>query len=254
MVYDTELNKFFFIIQTTFTNLGGTIELFSSSDGNNFYHEETVMRSAPESVHAGVYDPHISTIIKRDSEGRNTGKTKKLFVFTGIEQVAFGRVYLAESESDTWAGPWKETSCILSPESETKHHNQDNDPNREWCIEGAQLFELHEGMVSADVFKKPIYLISAVGFYPYGLHGTRQHNFFVASYDYKKDYVSLGPLHPYSDLREMGHGSVVELPNKKLGLYRQERLAFPTNSHWNKFVLDEINPDELYKLAAMALG
>jgi hypothetical protein len=252
VIYDNEQKKFFFIVQTTFTNLGGTVEFFSSTDGDNFYHEETVMKSAPYSRHAGVYDPHISTLVKRYFDGKKSSDTKKVFVFTGIEKVALGRVYLAESISDTWNGPWEETSCVLWPEQIKAHHNQDNDPNREWCTEGAQLFELDEDLVSKEIFKRPIYVINAVGFYPFGDHGTRQHNFFTASFNYKKGYTSLGPVHPYSTEKEMGHGSLVKLPNGKLGLYRQER-SFKSKGKWNSFLLDEINPDKLYLYALKML-
>jgi hypothetical protein len=262
VTFDPNENSLIMTIQEACFELGGSIQLFKSKDGTKFEHQTTIIKPTPEFGQLGTYDPHHSIIKTRDSNGKVIGETK-VCLFTGINRVGLGNVNLIET-TNSWNGGWVTRGCVLNASQVAEHHNQDDDPNREWCVEGEQLLELDESIVKPEVYerygKRPIYILNAVGFYPsredYTLElGTRQHNFFAASFNYAGDFQSLGPLHPYSKFKEAGHGTLIHLPDECLGLYRQERNYNPMTKQsgpW-RYVLDIIDPNILYQVAVERL-
>lgn len=258
VTYDDRDQCLIMTIQEACFELGGSIHLFTSEDGVTFMHKNTIIRPIPYSDHLGTYDPHHSVIKERDSNNRVIGE-RKVCLYTGINRVGLGNINLIESK-ENWDGNWVQKGCILNANEISDHHNQDDDPNREWCAEGEQLIELDEEIIDEEIYnrygRRPIYILNAVGFYPstddYTLDlGTRQHNFLAASFVYNGNFKTLGPIHPYSRFKESGHGSLIILPDKTLGLYRQERNFNPLTKQsgpW-RYVLDIIDPNILYENA-----
>lgn len=242
--YDTEEKAYYMTIQEACFEVRRDIHIFRSTDGEVFHHQKSVFSDKMELPHQGAYDPEHSELKIRNERGNVIGK-RKVCVYTGINKVSMGSIYLIESTSNNWDGPWKFVSRIYGSEQATSHHNKDDDPTREWCTEGEQLFELDEELVSGDVYAQygntPIILLNYVGFYPHSYsgnvldNGTRQHNafcaikhsdfekFFNEEIEEKPVFRDLGPIHRYSSFRETGHGTLRALPGRKLGLYRQER-------------------------------
>ncbi len=231
VIYDHDERLFHMFIQREFMQLGGTIEHLTSADGRHFLFKDTSLTSLPDTEEGGIYDPHPSLI-----------GGKKYFIYSGMERVTRPDLFLAESESGTWNGPWKRLGKILAHE-DLFHHNQHTHEDYEWGLEGAQLVELPSGNI----------LLVAVCFLPQGRRGERQRVFFAAAHDVRGPYYTMGPvIEPLGDhdkeedweSGENGHaaGMVVD---EHFYLFYQSR-AFSPRNRWC-YGLAVFNLDELEK-------
>jgi len=193
-----EKGIFHMLVQTEFLSAGGTIKYLTSDDGGaTFVLQNTALHSIEGTHEAALYDPHPAII-----------RGQKYMTYSGsefIEKVEnpimenygdtsvgtegwepwVGKpdIYLAKSESNTWAGPWTRMGKILDQE-EVAHHNQRDHLSYEWGLEGSQLIELPSGII----------VMNAVCFLPHGEYGTRQRVFFAFAENVMGPYRSAGTV------------------------------------------------------------
>jgi hypothetical protein len=225
VVYDTVGKLFHMVIQEDFIGLGGGVEYLVSSDGNVFTKMNTLLAPMANSDEAGLYDPHFSLI-----------GNKKYLIYSGIPALmTYDRpftpqpdIYLAESSTALWTGPWKRQKKILSHDHIAWHHNRREHPDYEWGIEGPQLMELPDGSV----------LLNATCFIEEGKRGTRQRVFFAHAKVPDGPYESFGPV--LSDREnewesgENGHATV-HIKDNILYLFYQARSSKnsdPASNNW----------------------
>ncbi|HVE98887.1 MAG TPA: hypothetical protein VNA12_06885 [Mycobacteriales bacterium] len=198
-------------VQTLWSRLGGSVEHFTSTDGEHFTWRDTALRSlGRRSREAGIYDPDPCLI-----DGA------PYLVYSGMNTVGRPDVFLARSESGTFDGPWARRGCILR-HAEIDCHNQHDDPEYEWGLEGGQLVRLPDGTV----------LLNAVCFLRGAETGTRQRVFFAVADRVGGPYDVLGTaIEPAGGAHrgENGHGAVV-VDRGRLHLLFQERTA--EDWHW----------------------
>jgi hypothetical protein len=213
VVYNEESEVFHLFTQTHFDQLGGAINHLISRDGQVFQTTGLVIESKPGTKQAGVYDPHPAVI-----------NGKKYIVYSGYPKPGHGDLYLLESESDSWHGPWIEQGIILCHEDIHWHHNQHDQHDYEWGIEGAQLIQLPSGKV----------LLNAVCFLPDVTlpRSKRQRIFFAIADNVYGPYRSLGPVLDPGDNHwesgENGHAAGVVI-DKELKLVYQARAPHAEN-------------------------
>jgi hypothetical protein len=225
VMYDSQDKLFHMAIQEDFMNIGGGVEYLVSADGKRFTRMDTLLKPLSGGSEAGLYDPHFSVI-----------GNKKYLVYSGIPStMPFDRpfipqpdVYLAESESGTWAGPWKRIKKILDHDDIAWHHNKREHPDYEWGIEGPQLIELPGGKV----------LLNATCFLEEGGRGTRQRVFFALADMPEGPYKSIGPVLSARDEEwesgENGHASAC-IEHDLLYLFYQARSRSNPDgneNHW----------------------
>lgn len=213
VITDPDEQLFHMFVQKDFLAVGGTIEHLTSVDGHYFKRLDTPIKPLPNSREAGIYDPHPAQI----------GKDKYM-VYAAADSIFFngryfvGRpeIYLAKSESGSWYGPWLRLGRILGHEGVAAHHNQPDDPDYEWGLEGPQLIELPNGKI----------LLSAVCFLPGLSRGSRQRVFFAIADTVTGPYLSLGPILDSQDndweSGENGHATGV-IFDQELFLFYQGR-------------------------------
>lgn len=220
VIYENDRVHMF--LQTEFLSLGGTIEYLTSDDGGyNFYHQGTVLRSIKGTDQAGVYDPQPLIV-------KTLSKTERYIVYTGMPKVSHGDVFLAISKAG-WHGPY-ETKKIISHE-EIIHHNQHNDFDYEWGLEGGNILLLPNGK----------FLFVGVSFLPTGDRGTRQRVFSAISDKIDGPYQTLGPLINPKKPGENGHPGVI-IEDKTIRLYYQERkVGGPWRIRKRDIDTDDIN-------------
>jgi hypothetical protein len=208
-----EHGTFHMFVQTDFLATAGTVEYLTSSDGCTFTRINTALQSIPDTEEAGIYDPHPSII-----------NGKKYLVYSGTPRVlnlethfvSRPDIFLAESEGDTWEGPWIRRGKILDHHAIAEHHNHPDSPEYEWGIEGPQLVGLPNGNI----------LLNATCFLPSGRFGTRQRTFFAIANDVHGPYQTLGPVLEKNmdtwESGENGHAACV-LVDEALYLFYQAR-------------------------------
>jgi hypothetical protein len=237
--FDFEDSLFHMCVQRDFMALGGSIEYLVSADGRTFTHMHTILDPILNSGEGGLYDPHFAEIYG-----------KKYMVYSGMPtNMTYDRpfvpqpdVYLAESDSKLWSGPWSRVKQILNHEDISWHHNSRENPDYEWGIEGPQLVELPDGEI----------LLNATCFVEEGMHGTRQRVFFAVSRSGPEGpYKSLGPVLSERGTEweaggENGHASAW-VRDDTLYLFYQAKAhghADPRNDDW-KYGLALFNIQEL---------
>ncbi|HVE64906.1 MAG TPA: hypothetical protein VNB94_14035 [Mycobacteriales bacterium] len=198
-------------VQTLWSRLGGTVEHFTSADGGHFTWRDTALRSLDKrSPEAGIYDPDPCVV----------GGLPYL-VYSGMNEIGRPDVFLARSTSGTLDGPWERRGCILRHD-EIDCHNQHDDPEYEWGLEGGQLVDLPDGSI----------LLNAVCFLRGAETGRRQRVFFAVADAVEGPYTVLGSaIDPVGgpDNGENGHGAAV-VDGGRLHLLFQERTA--DDWHW----------------------
>ena len=228
VLYDA--GKFHMFLQTDYSALGSKIEYLVSDDGHSFYHVNTALEPLPGTNEAGIYDPHPAII-----DG------KKYFVYSGFPRVGHGDIYLAKSSGSSWGGPWNRLGAILTHE-DVPYHNQHENPDYEWGLEGAQLAQLPSGVI----------VLTAVCFLPEGKRGSRQRVFLALASNILGPYKHVGPvLNPGSEDWESGeNGHATTLIDKdNMRIFYQGRAM---NGHW-KYGLAEAKTEEIEALASKIL-
>ena len=200
-----EDGRFVMFIQTEFMREGGTIEYLTSEDGVDWTHRHTALHSIAGSAEHGIYDPHPALI-----------GGERYLVYSGMPQGFPPKpdIYLAKSVTNDWDGPWLRMGKILDHADIEAHHNQPDQHDYEWGIEGAQLVELPNGKV----------LLNATCFLPGGCRGSRQRVFFAIGEGVAGPFRSLGPLMSPDEAGENGH-STAFVAGEQLLLCYQARLA-----------------------------
>ena len=232
VVYDeaTAPYGFHMVVQSEFLKTGGKILYFQSRDGQLFEQPHVLLGAIdePGSEERGVYDPHFAVI-----------QGKKYFCYSGARKMerlehqftADPDIYLAESTTGTWLGPWERRGRILSHE-EIPHHNPRGHHDYEWGLEGSQLIELPSGLI----------LMIAVCFKPQEVRGLRQRIFFAAAKHVHGPYKTLGiAIEPSSSVvwnsGENGHamGSILYHPDglPYLRVWHQGRPHPSDSIHWS---------------------
>ena len=240
VMFDLDDGKFHMFVQTEFMSVGGKIEYLISEDGDSFKHAATVFAGEVETNEAGLYDPHPTVI-----------NGQKYLVYSAMpyrmrhERILIQPdVFLAKSLSNKWIGPWEKMGRIMDHSHIRDHHNQYEDEQYEWGIEGPQLIELPNGLV----------LLNATCFLPTGDFSTRQRVFFAVSERPDGPYVSLGPvLNPSQDAwgsGENGHAAGI-MHDGKIHLYYQgrNRLGGEQESNW-RYGMAVFHPDEIARCYA----
>jgi hypothetical protein len=216
--------------------LGGTIEYLKSKDqGKHFIRQDTTLASLAGTDEAGIYDPHPAII-----------QQEKYLVYSGAafmghrgdKFVAEPNIFLAKSQTNTWAGPWERLGKILDHAEIDWHHNQLGHPEYEWGIEGPQLVELPNNRV----------LLNATSFLPGGEFSTRQRVFFAVAENILGPYKSAGPvLNPLEDewaKGENGHAAGL-IQNHVFYLFYQGRSSRRSEDHRWRYGLAEFNVSDL---------
>ncbi|HLL60450.1 MAG TPA: hypothetical protein VK338_01925 [Candidatus Nitrosocosmicus sp.] len=212
MMYENGI--FHMFIQTDCFALGGNIEHLISTDGENFRYFDTVRSAVENTKEAGIYDPHPAII-----------NGQKYIVYSAMaEKGRPDSINLLFSKNNTWYGPWECSGELLKQCDVSWHHNQPNQQDYEWGIEGAQLIPLPNGLI----------LMNAVCFLPNGTRGTRQRTFFAVAENIKGPYYSLGPMmsptHGW-EAGENGHAAAV-IENDTFKLFYQARESGESTHPW----------------------
>lgn len=232
MAYDNGI--FHMFIQTDCFELGGNIEHLISTDGQNFRYLDTPHKAKPNSVEAGVYDPHPAIIYG-----------KKYIVYSAMaERGKPDTINLLSSVDNSWYGPWKPDGQLLKQHEIAWHHNQPDQPEYEWGVEGAQLLELPNGLI----------LMNAVCFLPYGDRGTRQRTFFAFAEGINGPYYSVGPMlnpQPGWEEGENGHSAVL-VEDGIFKLFYQARQDDDHAHPW-RYGLALCKVEEIMKLGEMRI-
>ncbi len=229
VMFDRRDGLFHMSIQEDFTSPNGGIEyLVSPREGAVFSWMKCLLNPLPDSGEAGLYDPHFAEIrgIKYMVYAGMPGRTAMPIDRPFIPQPD---IYLAQSESGLWAGPWKRLGKILDHDDIAWHHNKRDNPDYEWGIEGPQLIELPNGKI----------LLNATCFLPEGRRGTRQRVFFALANNPEGPYTSLGPVLSDRDLEwesgENGHATAWIYLDQLYLFYqaRSQKRPVPWENNWN---------------------
>ena len=197
-------------LQHEFNLLGGHIEHMVSDDGGaTFVRGRTAVRARARSREAGVYDADPSEV-----------SGARYLAYAAMSVVGQPDVYLAQSRSGSWNGPWLRLGCILDHER-VPCHNQIGDASYEWGLEGPHLLELSEDDGAGSV------LLTAVCFLPDRQLGHRQRLLLAVAPGPTGPYAVLGaPVEPLGPAGsgENGHGTAV-LDGGIVHLVYQERAG-----------------------------
>lgn len=202
---------FHMFIQTEFRFSGGRCEHAVSNDGFTWVVLNPAILSIPDTDEDGLYDPHPAVV-----------NGARYIVYSGMptfSRVPQPDIYLAQSSTNTWFGPWVRVGKIMDHQ-DLPHHNSREHPDYEWGIEGAQLVELPDGRV----------LLNATCFLPEGERGNRQRVFFAIADKVEGPYKTLGPVLTPGEPGENGHSTVL-IDNQELMLVYQSRVR-TTNHRW----------------------
>jgi hypothetical protein len=227
VIFDDSDKTFHMFVQTDFLAIGGGIEYLTSTDGSTFNRMGLVLSPILDTEEAGLYDPHPAVI-----------KGKKYLSYSGTPRVTKFEnkfisqpdIFLAESITESWEGPWVRRGKILDHKEIEAHHNHREHPEYEWGIEGPQLIDLDNDLV----------LLNATCFLSHGRFGTRQRVFFAISYSITGPYKTLGPIidpqfGPAWETGENGHAAGF-LHEERLQLFYQARsgdhVLDPTENNW----------------------
>jgi hypothetical protein len=191
-------------LQHDFNILGGHIEhLVSDDGGESFVHQRTALESEAGTCEAGVYDPDPALI-----DGW------PFLTYAAMSQIGQPDLYVARSASGSWDGPWERCGRVLG-HHEVEYHNQLDDEDYEWGLEGPQLLELPDGRV----------LLTAVCFLAEHPKGSRQRLLLAVADNPAGPYGLLGPIvDPAVDGGENGHGTSV-LVDDEVHVVYQERAG-----------------------------
>jgi hypothetical protein len=213
VVYDFTDKLFHMFVQSDFMEVDTVVYHLTSEDGHKFVLEDIALKAELNTSEASIYDPHPAII-----------NNKKYISYSGGAKVGRPDICLAESETNTWAGPWKKLGVILS-HHEVSHHNQLEHEDYEWGLEGSQLIELPNKKV----------LLNAVCFLPEGKRGTRQRVFFATADNVSGPFQTLGPVIETPsdgwDSGENGHATGV-IADDSLVLFYQARSKPEKKSQW----------------------
>ena len=186
-----EGDRLHLFLQQEFNVLGGHIEHLVSDDGGaTFVRTRTALRADARIGEAGVYDPDVAEI-----DGR------RYLTYAAMSVVGQPDLYLAETQSGSWNGPWERLGCMLDHER-VPCHNQVGTEDYEWGLEGPQLMEIPGGGV----------LLTAVCFVSDRPVGHRQRLLVAVAEEAAGPYVVLGPaVEPGGPggTGENGHGTAV---------------------------------------------
>jgi hypothetical protein len=212
-----EGRKLHMFLQHDFNILGGAIEhLVSVDGGRTFVHADTSIASLPGTTEAGVYDPDPAVI-----DGR------RYLVYSGMSVIGQPDLFVARSTTGSWSGPWERLGRILSHD-DVEFHNQIDDDDYEWGLEGPQLTELPDGSV----------LLTAVCFLRGAPAGHRQRLLLAVADAPEGPYEVLGPIvEPTDGVGENGHGTAV-LDGDELRLVYQERAGDGSPWHFRAATAD----------------
>lgn len=225
VVYDPVDKHFHMALQEDFMAIGGSVHYLVSSDGKNFKKVSTMLAPLPNTPEAGLYDPHFSTI-----------GGKRYLTYAAMPGVIHHSepfipqpdIYLAESSSGLWAGPWDRIGKILGHDEIGWHHNAREHPDYEWGIEGPQLIELPSGKV----------ILNATCFLEEGRRGTRQRVFFACADRAEGPYDTIGPVLSRRENEwesgENGHATAI-IHRDELYLFYQARSLSnpdPLENNW----------------------
>ena len=196
--------RFHMFLHHDFNILGGAVEhLVSRDGGRTFVHHDTALGSIAGSAEAGVYDPDPAEI---DGD--------RYLTYSAMSVIGQPDLYLARSVSGSWNGPWERLGCILRHE-DVECHNQLDDDDYEWGLEGAQLTELPDGTV----------LLTAVCFLAGRPRGERQRLLLAVADEPTGPFEVVGPIiTPEGGLGENGHGSTV-IDGDQVRIVYQERAG-----------------------------
>jgi hypothetical protein len=191
-------------LQHDFNILGGHIEhLVSDDGGQTFVHQRTALESVAGTCEAGVYDPDPALM-----DGW------PYLTYAAMSQIGQPDLFLARSESGSWDGPWERCGRVLG-HHEVEYHNQLDDEDYEWGLEGPQLLELPDGRV----------LLTAVCFLAEHPKGSRQRLLLAIADNPVGPYGLLGPIvGPAVQGGENGHGTSV-LVGDDVHVVYQERAG-----------------------------
>lgn len=191
-------------IQTTFNVLGGGAEhLISEDGGSTFLRQGVALRARPGSAEAGIYDPHPVQIAGN-----------RYLVYAAFSVIGRPDVFLARSRSGGWEGPWERLGCILA-HPHVSGHNQHDDPDYEWGLEGPQLLELPDGRV----------LLNATCFLANASPRDRQRVFLGVGDAATGPFDVLGPMVPGrqdGEAFENGHATALLDDDRRLQLVFHE--------------------------------
>lgn len=203
-------------LQHAFDRLGGHLEhLVCEDGGSTFVHAGTALESIPGTAEAGIYDPDPALI-----------GGERYLAYAGMSAVGRPDLFVARSESGAWDGPWQRGGRILG-HHEVEYHNQLDDDDYEWGLEGPQLTELPDGTV----------LLTAVCFLGAHERGSRQRVLFAVADEPTGPYELLGPvIEPQGGVGENGHGTSVVAGGDVRVVY-QERAGEARPWHYRHAVL-----------------
>ncbi len=193
-------------IQQAFNELGSSImHLVSRDDGRNFRRQQDAIAALPGTDEAGLYDAHPVSI-----------GGAPYIIYSAAAVVGQSDLRLARDTSGTWAGPWERLGALVR-QSDLPWHNQPDDSDYEWGLEGGQLLQLPDERL----------LLNAVGFLSGQPRGQRQRVFVGLAERPLGPYDLLGPALPPEAFRETGENghAVAVVQDGALFLIYQSRVG-----------------------------
>lgn len=201
--------------QTTYYQLGRTIEHFVSTDGQRFTWKDTALRSVPGGQLAGIYDVDVAVL-------RYRGRDRATILYSGFSRPGSrddrpDPVLFLGCSTNGLDGPWQHGERPILTDADVPWHNSHDpaNPLYEWGLEGAQLLPLPDGgylLLSVAFEKRP------------GRAYMPAQRLLFARYDDDMRLVDVSdPILPLvGGWDEYGHGSMMFDPEDP----RQLRLLF----------------------------
>ncbi|HUR77882.1 MAG TPA: hypothetical protein VMZ22_08035 [Acidimicrobiales bacterium] len=204
-------------LQHDFNVLGGHIEHLMSHDGGaTFVRQGVALESLAGTCEAGVYDPDPAEI-----------GGERYLTYAAMSQIGQPDIFVARSVTGEWGGPFERCGRMLGHD-EVEYHNQIDDEDYEWGLEGPHLVEMPDGTV----------LLTAVCFLADQPRGARQRLLLATAERPTGPFELLGALiDPAGHLGENGHGTSVVAGNDLHVVY-QERSAAAQPWHVRHAVFD----------------
>jgi hypothetical protein len=204
---------FHMFVQTEFMEPSGTLQYLTSEDGSSFTRVNTALLPIPDSHEAGIYDAHPAVI-----DGA------KYLTYAGFSTLSKDcNLYLAKSLTNEWEGPWERLGVMLD-HRDVPFHNQPDDSDYEWGLEGPQLIELSDQSI----------ILNAVCFLRDAERGKKQRVFLSHAKSISGPFTVMQPLilPTEEDWQngENGHATAI-LTDGKLRLFFQAR-SFQAEPKW----------------------
>lgn len=129
IIYDHPNDVYHMYIHTHYSDLGGLIQHFVSEDSVNFEFHDTVHLTSEEKSASSSYDPYPLLL-----DGQ------KYITYTAYNHSKAGMIYLADSKTGSWNGPWQNRGTLIPLREMLNFTPQEH--NSIWMLSNSQVIQL----------------------------------------------------------------------------------------------------------------